>query len=123
MLLQEARVDFIVYCFPTLKASILQNLNYFGYMLCMSIVAILGLFLYENDSKKKILYLLLFTFETYILLINDTFGCFVACVFSIPMSYLYYYKKGNSINVKHLLPLFVFATISIMFPCFFLSTS
>ena len=119
MCLQSMRIKFIVYCFPTIRSAMFQNSNYFGYILCMSILALLGLYLYEHNKKIRLIFLLLFIFQTVTLLINDTFGCFLACCFAIPMSYLYYSRKGKIINKSSLIPLFLFFIISVVYNILF----
>ena len=58
-------------------SAIFHQINHYGYVLTLAILCLAGLFLI-SDGIKKYLYLLLFCFNIWALIINDTFGCFLA---------------------------------------------
>ncbi|MDO4499992.1 MAG: O-antigen ligase family protein [Erysipelotrichaceae bacterium] len=119
MLLQETRLDFIVYCFPTIKAMVFFNLNYFGYVLCLSAISLLGLYLFDNDSKYKLLYLLGFAFELLTLLVNNTFGSYLAVCVAMAFLYFIYYKKYGKFKKEFIYPLAIWFTFSFVNFVFF----
>ena len=63
-------------------ATIFSNTNHYGYVLTMALLCLAGLFLISNGFKKY-LYLLLFCFNLWALIINDTFGCYLATMFGL----------------------------------------
>ena len=79
----QAALGFVGENFDTLEiqcmrySSIFCQINHYGYVLTMAILCLAGLFLLTSDWKKY-LYLLLFCFNIWALIINDTFGCYLA---------------------------------------------
>ena len=55
-----------------------MNLNHYGYYLVMGLFAILCSFYLEKNMKIKYTMLALFFLQSYILVINNTFGCYLA---------------------------------------------
>lgn len=59
--------------------NIYKNTNHYGYFLMISIM--ISSFMFLKETKyKKINYYLIYTFLTYILIKNDTFGCYLAVI-------------------------------------------
>ena len=123
MLLQETRNSFIVYCFPTIKSSVFQNSNYFGYMLCISVIALLGLYLYDDSVNKhfNIIYGILYTLQLFTLLINKTFGSYLAVLVSLPICYLFYYWSGRRWKREIWIPIIIFTVLSVWYFAFYSS--
>lgn len=113
MFLQESGIPFFKYCFPAKRAAVFNNLNHFGYVLCMSLSAITGLYLYSDSSRGiKRLLLAEFTFQIVALLYNDTFGAYVAVLFALPLIYFFYARSGRKITAESLAPVALFAIVS-----------
>ena len=58
-------------------SAIFSQINHYGYALTMALLCLAGLFFVTNDWKKYF-YLSLFCFNLWALIINDTFGCYLA---------------------------------------------
>lgn len=113
MFLQESGIPFFKYCFPAKRAAVFNNLNHFGYVLCMSLSAITGLYLYSDSSRGiKRLLLAEFTFQIVTLLYNDTFGAYVAVLFTLPLIYIFCARSGRKITAESLAPVSIFAIVS-----------
>lgn len=59
-------------------SSIFYNTNHFGYVLVIGLMALAGLTVIERKTVRKFIWLVLFGFNMWALIINDTFGCYVA---------------------------------------------
>jgi len=96
--------------FPSLRAVVFNQFNHFGYLLCMAIICLMALYLYED----KVIYLILIGYLFYALLINDTFGCQLATYIATPITYGLYLLNGRKINIKKTLPIIVIALLSVL---------
>ena len=116
ILAQEAGSVFLRACMPSKYAVVFNQFNHFGYMLCMSIIAMVGLFLYDTEASHliKVLYILGEALLVYALLLNDTFGSYLAALAAVPVVYLFYIKNGRKISLAVLLPAVVFLIISLL---------
>ena len=115
MIIQElTRSPFLDYCFPSFRAVVFNQFNHFGYVLCMGILAFLGLYLHDKTAgrKLKITYMVGFCLLVFALLINDTFGAYLATAVAIPVVYIFYAKNGNKLRIKAFLPLIAFILVS-----------
>jgi hypothetical protein len=63
-------------------ATIYPNINHYGYVLNMAVIALAGLFLI-SQGWKKYCYLILFCFNTWALVLNNTFGCYLGAMFGL----------------------------------------
>lgn len=69
-------------------SNIYFQFNHYGYFLMIS--TILSAFMYAYNHKiKKIIYLLIYIFVLYILIRNNTFGCYLALFISLLFSLMY----------------------------------
>ena len=114
MLMAEGGNAFLRACMPSKRAVVFIQFNHFGYVLCMGIMALAGLYLFDRKAKKGIkgVYLIALGVLVQALLVNDTFGCYVAVVVAIPVIYLFYGLSGSRIRFAALLPVLVFIGIS-----------
>lgn len=92
------KIDFLDYLMPTYKSAIFNHYNHFAYLLCMAIVASFGLFLYDNN---KITCLITYLICYITLLINNTFGSWLAVIFTMPIMFIIYTKLNQKI-VKYI---------------------
>ena len=117
MVIQElSRNSFLDYCFPSFRAVVFNQFNHFGYVLCMGIIAFWGLYLYDKTAGRKmqIAYLVGFCALVYALLINDTFGAYLATVVATPIIFIFYVRSGGIICWKSFVPLVAFVLISVL---------
>ena len=120
MVVQELTDNaFLLYCFPARRAAVFNQFNHFGYVLCMAVHASTGLYLYDRcaGTAVRIVYLLAFSFLVYSLLMNETFGSYLATLFAFPVIYLFYTRRGGMLNWKSSLPFLLFLAISVI-DCF-----
>ena len=75
-------------------ANIYKQFNHYGYFLMISSI-LSGLMFIESIKVKKIIYLLIFIFLSYMLIRNDTFGSYLALLISLLFAFIY------SLVVKH----------------------
>lgn len=61
-------------------ASVFLNTNHFAYVLTIGLLALAGLVIYEKKLAAKLVWLILFGFNTWALILNDTFGCYIAVI-------------------------------------------
>lgn len=66
-----------------LYSAIFFNPNHFGYFLVIGLMALAGLVMIEKKMAVKITWLLIFGFDMWALIINNTFGCYLAVLFGI----------------------------------------
>lgn len=64
-------------------SSIFYNTNHFGYVLVIGLMALAGLAVIEKKLVQKLIWLILFGFNVWALIMNDTFGCYVAVMAGI----------------------------------------
>ena len=111
---QAFQIPIFTETFPTTgKASVFFQFNHFGYYLSVSILCSVGLYLYDKGTKRKIWYLLGFAFQVYGLLLNETFGSWLAVVLAIPAALVYYAISGKKITSRALIPVALFLLINI----------
>lgn len=61
-------------------ASVYYNINFYGYFLTILILLSAALVLKETSKARKVFAFVMLCMNSYILALNNTFGCFVACV-------------------------------------------
>lgn len=59
---------------------IFHQFNHYGYYLMFAIILGASFFVLENSVKMRASGLLIFVLNTYLLTLNNTFGCFLACI-------------------------------------------
>ncbi len=115
MLLEEGGNEFLRACMPSQRAVVFNQFNHLGYVLCMGILAFVGLYLYDGTVHKTIkgCYLAGIALTVYALLVNDTFGCYLAVFLALPVVYLFYSLSGRKVNAFVFLPVVLFVVISL----------
>ena len=105
---------FLNYCFPAHHAVVFNQFNHFGYILCMGIMSLTGLYLYDAGAgrRTKVFYLAGLCLLVFALLINDTFGAYLASLVGTIIIYILYARSGRRLNAAVLLPALLFAVIS-----------
>lgn len=65
------------------------NLNHYGYYLLIATTVANFLFITEENKYKKIIYILAYAFLLYYLILNNTFGCYLALAFTLLIFFIY----------------------------------
>lgn len=86
------------------QRGVFRNSNHFAYVLCMGIVAAMWLAITEKNWMYKLLYLISFTIQLSMLIINDTFGGYLGVFAAMLASVIYGIIKAISYfkNKKYL---------------------
>ena len=64
-------------------SSVFKNINHFGYVLTIGIMVLAGLFIFEEKIWAKVLSFIMYCFNVWSLIINDTFGSYLAVAFGV----------------------------------------
>ena len=88
-------------------AGIFSQFNHYAYYLMFGIISAICLFISSDNIIKSILYFSIYTLLLYTLVINDTFGCFLAVLSVMILIFIYFRKKIK----KVLLVLLVFLAV------------
>lgn len=95
--------------------NIYHNTNHYGYFLMISTMLAGFLFFSEKSKIKKILYLIIYTFLFHIVIINDTFGCYLA-IFTTLIFVLVYSLITKHKRVECMILILLFILSSILIP-------
>lgn len=95
LLLQDYGV--ITNVFKLERATVLNQFNHMGYYLNMSVLVMTGLFLMEDNKKRKILCTAGIAFQIYCLIVNNTFGGYLGTVVGVISVCLIYVMVRNSL--------------------------
>lgn len=94
-------------------AGIFCNTNHFAYLMTICVMAMAGLVIIEKKNLNKILSLSLLAFNVWSLIINDTFGAYLAVLLGIIFLAIIFIIK-NKKNILSVLAVFiVFAGVSL----------
>lgn len=69
--------------------SVFWQFNHYGYYLMMSLMCAFGLFIIERNKLIKIFYLISYILIGYNLVLNDTFGCYLAVLVTLIIFFIY----------------------------------
>lgn len=115
VLLQQAGVPFIYTMFASWNSAIFQQFNYMGYMLCMTLLGFVGLYLYEKEKPaKKVWYLFCIALTTVTLIYNNTMGSILAVTVSLPFIYGFYHTRKHSFKGEDFMPLVIYVFMVLM---------
>ncbi len=116
MLLQETGIPFLDYCFPSRHAVVFNNSNHFGYILCMGVLALTGLYLFDGTEGKaeKTLELIGFALLTYAVLVNNTFGADIGIVFGLLFAYVVYFRRRGKYRLTVFIPVILFLALVLL---------
>lgn len=115
VLLQQAGVPFIYTMFASWNSAIFQQFNYMGYMLCMTLLGFVGLYLYEEEKPaKKVWYLFCIALTTVTLIYNNTMGSILAATVSLPFIYGFYHMRKHSFKGENFIPLVIYVFMVLM---------
>lgn len=98
--------------------SMFYNINHYGYYLVMAIICAMGLFIYEKSRVKSAMWLVVALFNIWVLIDNNTFGCYIAVFIGlIALGFIFKTAKNN--NIKSFLPVFTFILLSVCLSPFY----
>lgn len=116
MLLQVSGVgaDFLNYCFPAVRAVVFNQFNHFGYILCMGSMALSGLFWFDTAAGRglKLVYLAGLALLIYALLVNNTFGAYLALIAALIVTGVFLLVRDRKAVVSVLVPLLLLVAVS-----------
>lgn len=93
------------------KTAYFSNVNHYGYFLMISLMACFGMYVTEKNKKVKVLYLISFAFISYMLIYNNTFGCYLAVAISLILYTIYVIIKKKNV-VTTLCAILIFVILS-----------
>ena len=93
------------------KTAYFSNFNHYGYFLMISLMACFGMYVTEKNKKVKVLYLISFAFISYMLIYNNTFGCYLAVAISLILYTIYVIIKKKNV-VTTLCAILIFVILS-----------
>ncbi len=100
-----------------LHCSIFQHVNHYGYYLCMAVMLSVGMLYQAKQVKGMMLYGIAFVINLTALVINNTFGSWLASLISlVALIVLFVAVKGRKVLVKGLILLAAFVVISSAVP-------
>ena len=107
---------FLDYCFPSQRATVFNQFNHFGYVLCMGSITLAGLYLHDLHAVKglKMAYLVGFTLLIFTLLVNDTFGTYLAVLAALVFDYIVLVRSNVKVRFEHLIPILLFLGLSFL---------
>jgi len=95
-------------------AAIFYNTNHYGYYLTMIIAVSAGLYFKSKRTLEHIFYIFIFTLNTWCLIINNTFGCYLSIVFICIAGPLFLKKTAGKLSkTKYLIPLMLLILLTI----------
>lgn len=93
-------------------SGIFYNINHYGYFLSYSVIIVIFLFLHEKNLIIKIVNFIIFCFFTYILIVNNTFGAYIAVLVTLIFICVYCGIKNKKIEFIILLTAFVMLSVT-----------
>ena len=92
------------------------NTNHYGYYLMINVMLSLFMFIDNKQIIKKIFYLIIYIFFIYILIKNNTFGCYLAISISLFCLLIYsLIKKYQRINVIIVILIFIITSFCVSY--------
>lgn len=116
MVCQVWEINFIAKFFNINKAAMFFNSNHLGYYINMAVLCTAGLFLYDRKKSKvwSVIYLLMFAFQFYTLILNDTFGCYLAATVTLVFITIVYFCSGTGKHISGVAPLLIAIILSVL---------
>ena len=97
-------------------SNIYHQFNHYGYFLMISTMLAGFMFVDNNKYIKKIICLLIYIFLLYILICNNTFGCYLAMFISLLFALVYsLIKKYKRLDISILIFTFIIVSILVSF--------
>ena len=94
--------------FDTLWSSVFFNTNHYGYYLTLVCLVSMSYFLLEDNNLK---YLLIFCFNLFVLIFNNTFGSYLGVIIGLLFTFFISFKI-NQLNKRRLLTILIIVILS-----------
>lgn len=94
-------------------SAIFRNLNHFAYYLTTVILVSSVLFVLERKKVLKAVSLSVFVINSYVIIMNNTFGCYLACIAGMSFFLIIMRIMKRKTNFTAVLPLIIFIVLSI----------
>lgn len=91
--------------------SMFYNINHYGYYLVMVILCAAGLFVNEKNRARSAGWLAVMLFNVWVLVDNNTFGCFLAALLALAAAG-FIYKAAGSGKLRAFIPVIAFVLLS-----------
>ncbi len=96
------------------NAAIFEQFNHYGYYLLLNILLSSSLFISEKKTLFRIFCMAGFILNNIVLIINDTFGCYLACFIALVFTVILLWIKERRINKMSVIMIGVFFAISLV---------
>lgn len=94
-------------------AAIFYNTNHYGYYLTMIIAVSAGLYWQSKRTLEQSFYIFIFILNTWCLIINNTFGSYLAVFFICIIAPAFLYRESKNFNkTRSLIPLILFLLLT-----------
>lgn len=95
-------------------SNVFLQFNHYGYYLMINVMLSAFMFIDSNKLYKKIFYLVVYIFFTYLLIKNNTFGCYLAiCISFFLLTIISLIKKFERKNIILLIIVFVLTSFTV----------
>lgn len=113
--------DSVIYAERGEYASVFSYYNHYGYFLCMAILCCVGLIITDNKKKTTIFHSILLIINVWSLVVNDTFGSYIAAAIAMFVILMLYIIKAKMNKEKFnkwtlsriILPVLIFVSVSV----------
>lgn len=89
------------------------NINHSAYFLTVCALCAAGLWIYERGLRRTA-HLLSFAIQSYALLLNGTFGCYLAVLLALPLICVLYGQSGRRLSPAVFAPLVTYLVLSVL---------
>ena len=113
LILQDWGVQFVTQGFLDERSAVFFHFNHAGYYLNLSIVCLMGLYLFENTRKWRIYYTLSMILQIYALLVNSTLGGFLGTCGALVMLLLFFVRSQGKLSWRMVTPVMVVILLSV----------
>ena len=114
MMFQEWNMPLVTDYINNTRAAVFYNSNHLAYYLCMSILCLAGLFVYETSTKNQIYYALAMGFQTYVMIVNNTFGSYLAVLVGVVAVVIFGARKQQKMSWKMWIPVGIVLLLSLL---------
>ncbi len=112
VILQDQEVSVFAKCFLKPRAAVFYHFNHTGYYLNLSIVCLMGLYLYGSSRKERIYYSLSLAFQIYAILVNSTLGSYLGSLGALIFMVIFYLVRKEQGKWRVLVPVLIFILVS-----------
>lgn len=113
VIMQDANVSIVSTYFLSERAAVFEHFNHLGYYLCMTILSLIGLYVFEKKLTWKIYYAAGIFLQMYALFVNSTFGGYLGVLVGLSVMILFAFfgckgrKNVNRIRLGLIVPIVI----------------